>query len=178
MLVIDSASATLVEAPSKWAVVRVAVAATIATVALIALVGGAYMVYDAKTTEISQLKQDGQHLRAANETLTTKNETLRGQLATTHSTLRNTNAKLTTTTKKLRVTKKAVTKLRGDLGAANERAVANYGAGYSQGNSEGYGAGNSAGYSSGHEAGLVDGSDSLTCSDDPDVTWLPACYDY
>jgi uncharacterized iron-regulated membrane protein len=43
----------------------------------------------------------------------------------------------------------------------------------------GYTSGNAAGYSHGHssgvEDGLVQGSDSLTCSDDPDVTWLPYC---
>jgi hypothetical protein len=63
--------------------------------------------------------------------------------------------------------KKNLTKMQKDLVAANQRADANYSAGYS--------AGNNSGYSSGVSAGLVQGSDSLTCSDDPDVTWLPYC---
>jgi hypothetical protein len=45
---------------------------------------------------------------------------------------------------------------------------------------DGYSAGNSAGYSEGsaegYDQGLFDGSDQLDCSDDPDVTWLPACW--
>jgi hypothetical protein len=44
---------------------------------------------------------------------------------------------------------------------------------------EGYSAGSSAGYNSGYSSGttngLHEGSDSLSCSDDPDVTWLPFC---
>ena len=51
--------------------------------------------------------------------------------------------------------------------------------GYVSGQSDGYEAGQSAGYESGHDAGhrdgLIEGSDELTCSDDPDVTWLPPC---
>lgn len=45
---------------------------------------------------------------------------------------------------------------------------------------ESYASGSSAGFNNGHSAGEEDGlrkgSDSLTCSDDPDVTWLPGCY--
>lgn len=49
-------------------------------------------------------------------------------------------------------------------------------AGYTEGNSAGYSTGHSAGYETGHTDGLWDGSDELVCSDDPDVTWLPACW--
>lgn len=42
-----------------------------------------------------------------------------------------------------------------------------------------FASGQSSGYSSGRDAGveegIVRGSDQLTCSDDPDVTWLPFC---
>jgi hypothetical protein len=69
------------------------------------------------------------------------------------------------------VTKRKLKQTRSDLAAANDRADANYSSGYSQGND--------AGYTHGRDAGLREGSDQLTCSDDPDVTWLPACsYDY
>jgi hypothetical protein len=81
--------------------------------------------------------------------------------------LRRANLKLTNTTKGLLLAKRNLTKLRKDVAAANERADANYSAGYSTGNDQGY--------SSGRSAGLVAGSDSLLCSDDPDVTWLPYC---
>jgi hypothetical protein len=47
--------------------------------------------------------------------------------------------------------------------------------GYSAGNTAGYSAGNTAGYEAGTQDGLEQGSDDLTCSDDPDVYWLPAC---
>jgi hypothetical protein len=44
----------------------------------------------------------------------------------------------------------------------------------------GYSSGSAAGYASGHstgvDEGLVQGSDSLDCSDDVDVYWLPSCY--
>jgi len=43
--------------------------------------------------------------------------------------------------------------------------------GYSAGSSDGYSQGSAAGY----DRGLTAGSDDLTCSDDPDVTWLPYC---
>lgn len=46
---------------------------------------------------------------------------------------------------------------------------------YASGQSAGYSSGNAAGYSAGTQDGLVQGSDQLTCSDDPDVGWLPYC---
>jgi FlaG/FlaF family flagellin (archaellin) len=48
-------------------------------------------------------------------------------------------------------------------------------ASYQSGHSTGYASGNADGYSSGTTDGLIAGSDDLTCSDDPDVDWLPAC---
>jgi xanthine dehydrogenase molybdopterin-binding subunit B len=48
-------------------------------------------------------------------------------------------------------------------------------ASYQSGQSTGYASGNADGYSSGTTDGLIEGSDDLTCSDDPDVEWLPAC---
>jgi hypothetical protein len=61
------------------------------------------------------------------------------------------------------------------LTAANKRADASYSAGYSSGTDSGYSSGYAQGDSSGYSNGLYAGSDSLTCSDDRDVTWLPYC---
>lgn len=46
---------------------------------------------------------------------------------------------------------------------------------YASGSSAGYSSGQQSGYAAGTENGLTKGSDDLTCSDDPDVYWLPAC---
>lgn len=46
---------------------------------------------------------------------------------------------------------------------------------YASGQSAGYSSGQVAGYQSGTRDGLRRGSDDLTCSDDPDVGWLPYC---
>lgn len=141
------------DVPTKQAVWRIMLMAVIGTVVGIALLLGGYLLYHDKATEISQLKEQRQELR-------TTNGTLRTQLGATQT-------KLGTATRNLTTAKKNLTKQRTALGAANRRATANYSAGYSQGNS--------AGYSSGQSAGLIQGSDQLTCSDDPDVNWLPYC---
>jgi hypothetical protein len=156
----DSRAAQLVEVPTKRAVWRIVLTVVAATTVLIALVVGSYMVYDAKTTEISQLKKQRQSLRATNGTLSNK-------LAIAATSLHTANVKLTKSTNAFTLTKKNLTRMRKDLLAANDRANANYDLGYS--------AGSSNGYSSGRDAGLIQGSDQLSCSDDPDVTWLPAC---
>lgn len=61
----------------------------------------------------------------------------------------------------------------------NKRAKKRAKKAYESGTSAGYSSGTADGYSSGYDSGAVDGliegSDDLTCSDDPDVTWLPAC---
>jgi flagellar biosynthesis/type III secretory pathway protein FliH len=46
----------------------------------------------------------------------------------------------------------------------------------SEGYSSGSAAGSASGSATGYDAGLTDGSDDLTCSDDPDLHWLPACW--
>jgi len=89
-------------------------------------------------------------------------------LASTQTKLRKREVTLAKSAKGLRLAKKNLTKLSKDLAAEKERAAANFSAGFS--------AGNSSGFSSGRDAGLVEGSDELACSDDADVTWLPACY--
>jgi septal ring factor EnvC (AmiA/AmiB activator) len=174
--VIESATPTLTEVPTKRAVWRIALTAVVGTTAVIALVLGGYLLYNAKATEISNLKQQRQGLSATNETLSAENETLgaenetlNGQLDSTRTELRKTDAKLTKTTAKLAATKKDLREMRGDLAAANERADANY--------SSGYGAGNADGYSDGRDAGVEEASDELTCSDDADAG-LPPCYFY
>lgn len=51
---------------------------------------------------------------------------------------------------------------------------------FERGRDQGYSSGSAAGYASGSaegfEEGLDEGSDELTCSDDPDVYWLPPCF--
>jgi hypothetical protein len=150
----------MVEVPTKRAVWRIVLTVVAATTILIALVVGSYLVYDAKTTEITQLTKERQSLRAANETLSSK-------LAIAATSLHTANAKLAKSTKAYTLTKTNLTRMRKDLIAANDRANATYDLGYT--------AGSTNGYSSGRQAGLVQGSDQLACSDDPDVTWLPAC---
>jgi septal ring factor EnvC (AmiA/AmiB activator) len=144
----------LTEVPTKRAVWRIALTAVVGTAAVIALVLGGYLMYHAKATEISNLKQQRQALSATNGTLSAENETLDGQLASARTNLRKTDAKLTKTTEKLEATKKDLREMKGDLAVANERADANY--------------------SVGHDAGVNDASDQLFCSDDPDAG-LPAC---
>jgi septal ring factor EnvC (AmiA/AmiB activator) len=148
----------------KRAMWKIALAAVLATVLVIGAVGGGYAIYHNMSNQISDLKTEGQQLRATNTTLST-------QMKATQVKLSRTNSKLTVSRKQLTRTKANLTKLSKDLDEANARADANYGSGYSAGNSAGYDAGNVSGYSSGLQAG----SDELTCSDDPDAYWLPAC---
>jgi hypothetical protein len=61
----------------------------------------------------------------------------------------------------------SVRDLNKKLGISEQQAAANYSNGYSNGSS--------TGYNNGRVDGLVQGSDSLACSDDADVYWLPAC---
>jgi hypothetical protein len=164
-LVSQSATATLPEVPTRRAVWRIALTAVIATTALIGLVIGGYMLYDAKTNEISDLKQQRQHLSATNETLGAEKEkliaangTLSAQLASTRTDLRKTDAQLAKTTKKLKAAKRDLRSTKQDLAAANDRADANYGAGYSAGNTEGYSQGNADGYSQGNADGYAQGN--------------------
>jgi hypothetical protein len=83
----------------------------------------------------------------------------------------------TTDQRKLKRTITKMTKQRSKAVKAAQKA--GYKSGQQAGYTSGYSSGNSAGYSSGHSAGvqdgLVQGSDQLTCSDDLDVYWLPAC---
>jgi uncharacterized protein HemX len=157
---------------TKRAMWKIALAAVLAVVLVLGAVGGGYAIYHNKTNQISDLKAERQHLRAEGQHLRATNATLSTQMKATQVKLTSANSKLTVSTKQLARTKANLTKLSKDLAAANQRADANYGSGYSAGNSAGYDAGNASGYSS----GLAAGSDQLTCSDDSDVYWLPACY--
>jgi outer membrane murein-binding lipoprotein Lpp len=148
-----------------WPIVTLAV---LLTVLFAALAGGGYTAYHSKSNEVSRLE-------AQRDSLQTTDRVLHGQLTAARGKLHRANARLTRTTKAMLRAKKNLTKMQKDLVAANQRADANFSAGYGAGNSAGYDAGNSAGYSSGVDAGLRQGSDSLTCSDDPDVNWLPYC---
>lgn len=71
------------------------------------------------------------------------------------------------------VLKRAMRKARKN---AQQQAAAAANTAYSNGQSAGYSNGQSDGYSSGVDDGLVQGSDQLSCSDDPDVYWLPPCF--
>ena len=68
--------------------------------------------------------------------------------------------------------KKRLAKVRRDLSAKAEQQAAQS---FASGQSTGYESGRSEGEVDGFEEGLTEGSDELTCSDDPDVYWLPAC---
>jgi hypothetical protein len=159
--------AATIDVPTKRAVWRIALTAAAATIALVGLVGGGYAFYHDKTTEISSLTEQRDSLTEQRDRLQVSNAGLSTRLAATRGKLDRANFRLTNKTKGLIRAKRNLTKLGKDLAAANARADANYSAGYSSGSS--------SGYSSGVSAGLVQGSDSLTCSDDSDVYWLPAC---
>jgi hypothetical protein len=158
------AAPLLEEMPSRRTIWRIVLTAVAATILVMALGAGAFLVYHDKTTEISDLTAQREGLEATSVNL-------RGQLTRAEKRLRTSNAKLRTNSVRLARAKRNLTKIRKDLAAANQRAEANYSAGYNAGNSTGF----DSGYSSGRDAGLVQGSDDLACSDDPDVTWLPAC---
>jgi peptidoglycan hydrolase CwlO-like protein len=161
---LDQIAVAQVNPEMKRAMWKIALAAVLATVLVLGAVGGGYAIYHNMTNQISDLKAEAQHLRATNTSLST-------QMKATQVKLTHTNSKLTVSRKQLTRTKANLTKLSKDLDEANQRADANYTSGYSEGNSAGYDAGNASGYSS----GLTAGSDELTCSDDPDAYWLPAC---
>ena len=59
--------------------------------------------------------------------------------------------------------------------AAERRAQQSYASGQSVGYSSGSREGFEEGSSVGFEEGMSEASDDLTCSDDPDVSWLPFC---
>jgi hypothetical protein len=167
----EQIAAAPVDPLTKRAVWKIALASVLAAVLVLGAVGGSYAIYHNKTNQISDLKAERQHLRAEGQRLRATNATLRTKMEATRVKLTSANSKLTVSRKQLTRTKTNLTKMSKDLAAANQRADANYSSGYRDGNSAGYESGSSSGYSS----GLAAGSDALTCSDDPDVYWLPAC---
>ena len=158
---------TLVEVPTTRTVWKIVLATVGGTVLLLALVIGAYAVYHDKTSVIADLKEERQSLESQNAVLTADLATSRVKFRKTNAALNNTAKDLRKTRRSLTITKRNLAQSRDDVVAANARADANYSSGYSEGNS--------SGYSSGVSAGIAEGSDELTCSDDLDVTWLPAC---
>jgi peptidoglycan hydrolase CwlO-like protein len=149
-------------------IVLLSVLASVAVVALAAtLAGGAY-AYHHQVSHVSKLKSE----RAA---LTAQLSGTQAKLLTTRGKLVRTQLKLGKRVRSLNTAKNNLTKMSKDLAAAEQRADQNYSAGYSSGNASGYSSGYDAGNSSGYDSGLSAGSDSLTCSDDADVYWLPAC---
>jgi septal ring factor EnvC (AmiA/AmiB activator) len=164
---VASDAATSVEVPTTRAVWNIVLATVGGTVILLALLISAYAVYHDKTSLIADLKKERQSLESQNAVLTAQLATSRVKFRKTNAALNNTAKDLRKTRRSLTITKRNLAQSRKDVVAANARANANYSSGFS--------AGNSSGYSSGVSAGIVQGSDELTCSDDVDVTWLPAC---
>ena len=68
--------------------------------------------------------------------------------------------------------KKQLAKVRRKLTEKAEQQAAQS---FASGQSTGYENGRSDGEVEGFEEGLTEGSDDLTCSDDSDIYWLPAC---
>jgi hypothetical protein len=147
-------------------VVLISVLASAAVVLVFGVLAAGGYAYHHQTTHVSALKAE----RA----------TLNAQLSSTKAKLLRTQLKLGKRVRALNKAKTNLTKMSKDLAAAKKKADESYASGYSSGTGNGYSSGYTAGNSSGYNSGLHAGSDSLTCSDDPDVTWLPACdyYDY
>jgi hypothetical protein len=156
-----------VEVPTTRTVWRIVLATVGGTIILLGLCVGAYAVYHGKTSQISDLKEQHQALEGRNAALNSRLVASRVKLRTTNTALTNTAKNLRQTRKNLTLTRKDLAQSKRDLVAAGVRADANFSSGYS--------AGNSSGYSTGVNAGIVEASDELVCSDDNDVTWLPAC---
>ncbi len=82
------------------------------------------------------------------------------------------------------VLRRVVTKMKRSAARKAEQSYASgqnvgFSSGKAQGENEGYAAGSADGYVDGsvdgYDAGLTTGSDELSCSDDPDIYWLPSC---
>jgi peptidoglycan hydrolase CwlO-like protein len=132
---------------SRVVLVSILVSAAVVLVSGVLAAGG--YAYHHQTTHVSALKAERAHLNA--------------QLSSAQAKLLRTQLSLGKRVRSLSKAKRNLTKMSKDLAAAKKRADESYASGYSSGASSGY------------NDGLYAGSDSLSCSDDPDVTWLPAC---
>jgi peptidoglycan hydrolase CwlO-like protein len=129
--------------------VLMSVMASLVAVALVAGLGVGGYAYHHQTSHVAKLK--------------TERSVLTAELSRTEAKVLATQLKLGKGVRSLNKAKRNITQMSKDLTAANKRADANYSAGYSSGTNNGY------------SSGLYAGSDSLTCSDDATVTWLPYC---
>jgi chromosome segregation ATPase len=140
---------------------RLAIIITTAALIAIGLVATGTAVYVSKASRISTLESQRSDLKVQRRVLHAENSDLEKKLKAANTRIAKQNTRLTKYGKSVR-------DLNNKLGISEEQAAANY--------SNGYSSGSSSGYDSGRQDGLVQGSDSLTCSDDADVYWLPACY--
>jgi chromosome segregation ATPase len=140
---------------------RLAIVITAAALIALGLVATGTAVYVSKASRISTLESQRSDLKVQRRALHAENTGLEKKLKAANTLIAKQNTRLTNYGK-------AVRDLNNKLGIAEQEAAANYSNGYSNGSS--------SGYNNGRVAGLVQGSDSLACSDDADVYWLPACY--
>jgi chromosome segregation ATPase len=140
---------------------RLAIIITAAALIALGLVATGTAVYVSKASRISTLESQRSDLKVQRRALHAENTGLEKKLKAANTLIAKQNTRLTNYGK-------AVRDLNNKLGIAEQEAAANYSNGYSNGSS--------SGYNNGRVAGLVQGSDSLACSDDADVYWLPACY--
>jgi hypothetical protein len=139
---------------------RLAILIGTAALVVIGLVATVTAVYVSKANRISTLVSQRTDLKVQRRALLTENTGLEKKLKTAHTTIAKQTDRITSYGQ-------AVRDLNKKLGISEQQAAANY--------SNGYSSGSDSGYNSGRQAGLVQGSDSLACSDDADVYWLPAC---
>jgi chromosome segregation ATPase len=140
---------------------RLAIVITTAALIALGLVATGTAVYVSKASRISTLESQRSDLKVQRRALHAENTGLEKKLKAANTLIAKQNTRLTNYGK-------AVRDLNNKLGISEQQAAANYSNGYSNGSS--------TGYNNGRVAGLVQGSDSLACSDDADVYWLPACY--
>src|SRR6266511_4500796 len=140
---------------------RLAMIITTAALIAIGLVATGTAIYVGKASRISTLESQRSDLKVQRRVLRADNAGLQKKLKAANTRIAKQNTRLTNYGKSVRDLSKK-------LGISEQQAAANYSNGYSNGNS--------TGYNDGRVDGLVQGSDSLACSDDADVYWLPACY--
>jgi hypothetical protein len=140
---------------------RLAIVITTAALIALGLVATGTAVYVSKASRISTLESQRSDLKVQRRILHAENTGLEKKLKAANTLIAKQSTRLTNYGK-------AVRDLNNKLGISEQQAAANYSNGYSNGSS--------TGYNNGRVAGLVQGSDSLACSDDADVYWLPACY--
>jgi chromosome segregation ATPase len=139
---------------------RLAIIITTAALIAIGLVATGTAVYVSKASRISALESQRSDLKVQRRALHAENTGLEKKLKAANTQIAKQNTRITNYGKSVR-------DLNKKLGISEQQAAANYSNGYSNGSS--------TGYNNGRVDGLYQGSDSLDCSDDADVYWLPGC---